>query len=488
MEGATSPARRSRAVRLLVPTAVIAAGVVLLAACGSSGQTPAASTEPVQRATITTGVSAAGTLAASSSRNLGFPTGGQLASLKVRVGDKVTAGQVLARLDTFQLNQIVVQQKANLSSQRAALSRLRNSPSLSGARSTLSQARTIASATRSQVAATKRADDVAISRARSTVGAAQDALDAAQAALSACTADCAGLQSAVATAKASVVSAQTALATAEQKKKVDAAAGTVSVAGAQQGVVTAQNSANSTASDRPYGITQQEAAVTTAESLVEIAEHNLAQATLEAPISGTITAINGAVGEYLSPSSGTSALAPGSGAAVPGTTVLAGTSPITRAGGTQFMVISGDGAMTAVVPFQELDAANVVKGQATSLTFDALPDVTATGKVTAIAPSGTALAGSMSYYVTITVGHTDQRVKEGMSVHATVTTQERKDVLSVPSAAVRHEDGHTVVTVVDASGAQRTVVFTPGLAGPDRTEVVDGLAEGDQVVVPAPAH
>lgn len=66
MEGATSPARRSRAVRLLVPTAVIAAGVVLLAACGSSGQTPAASTEPVQRATITTGVSAAGTLAASS--------------------------------------------------------------------------------------------------------------------------------------------------------------------------------------------------------------------------------------------------------------------------------------------------------------------------------------------------------------------------------------------------------------------------------------
>lgn len=488
MEGATSPARRSRAVRTLVPAAAIVTGVVLLAACGSSGQSPVASTAPVERTTVSTGVAAAGTLAASSSRNLGFATGGQLASLKVKVGDKVTAGQVLARLDTFALKQLVVQQKANLSSQRAALAKLRNSPTLSGSHSTLSQAKSIVSATRSQVSATKRADSVAISRAKSNRNAAQDALTAAKAALSACAADCSALQSAVATANASVVAAETAVKTAEQKQTVDAAAGGVSVAAAQQGVVTAQNSANSTASDRPYGITQQEAAVTTAESLVEIAEHNLSQATLEAPISGTVTAINGAVGEFLSPSSGTSAEAPGSRAVVPGTTVVAGASTIARAGGTQFMVISGDGSMTAVVPFNEMDAANLVKGQAASLTFDALPDVTATGKVTAIAPSGTALAGSMSYYVTITVGHADERVKEGMSVHAAVITKEETDVLSVPNAAVRNEDGHSVVTVVDASGAQRTVAFTAGLVGTERTEVLGGLAEGDQVVVPGPVH
>lgn len=491
MEGATSPARRSRAVRMLVPVAVVITGVMTLSACGSSGQSPVASTAPVERATVSTNVTAAGTLAASSSRNLGFATGGQLASLKVKVGDKVNAGQVLARLDTFQLKQMVVQQQANLSSQRAALARLRNSPTLNGAHSTLSQARSIVSTTRSQVAATKRADSVAISRAKSGLNTAQDALDTAQDGLSACTAtaaDCTALQSAVASAKASVVAAKTAVATAEQKQKVDAAAGKVSVAAAQQGVITAQNSANSTSSDRPYGITQQESAVATAESLVEIAERNLSQATLEAPISGTITAINGAVGEYVGPSTGTSAEAPGSRAAVPGTTVVAGASTITRAGGTQFMVISGEGAMTAVVPFQEMDAANLVKGQAATVTFDALPDVTVAGKVTAIAPSGTALAGSMSYYVTIKMGHADGRVKEGMSVHAAVTTQEHTDVLSVPNTAVRNEDGHSVVTVVDASGAQRTAAFTAGLVGTERTEVVGGLAEGDQVVVPTPVH
>ncbi|MFT4296071.1 MAG: biotin/lipoyl-binding protein [Micropruina sp.] len=488
MKAALTPARRSRTARLLVPAAVLALGGGLLASCSSPAQPPAAATATVERATISTGVSAAGTLAASSSRNLGFGTGGQLASLRVRVGDKVTAGQVLAKLDTFALEQSVTQQRANLSSQRAALARLRNSPTVSGARSSLAQARTIASATRSQVAATKRADDVAIGRARTTLRSAQDALDVVQSALASCTADCGTLQSAVSTAKASVVAAQTGLATAEQKKKVDAAAGTASIAGSQQAVVAAQNSASAASSDRPYGITQQEAAVTTAESLVDTAEHNLAQATLRAPIAGTITAINGAVGEYITPSTGTSAEAPGSGAAVPGTTVVAGTSPITRAGGTQFMVISGDGAMSAIIPFQEMDAANLVKGQSADLSFDALPGVTATGKVTAIAPSGTALGGSMSYLTTITVPRADERVKEGMSVHATVVTEERTDVLSVPNAAVRSEGGHTVVTVVDAAGAQRTVGFTAGLVGAERTEVVDGLTEGDRVLVPAPVH
>ncbi|MGC3992835.1 MAG: biotin/lipoyl-binding protein [Propionicimonas sp.] len=469
MEGATSRAR-SRAARPAAVTAAVLAGAALLAACGSSGTTAVASTAPVERATISVGVSGAGTMAASSSRNLGFAAGGLLTSVDVQVGDTVTAGQVLARIDRFQLEQLVVQQKANLSSQKAALAKLENSPALQGTRNTLAQARTIRNATSSQVAATKRADRVALSRANG-------ALNSAQAALAACTTDCASLQ-------AAVVSAQTAVSTAEQTLKVATAAGKVSVASAEQGVVTAQNAANSAASDRPYTIAQQKAAVTTAQSLVDVAKHNLSLATLKAPFDGTVTAINGAVGEYLTASTGTSAEAPGTDAAVPGTTVVAGTSTTTRAGGTQFMVISATGPMTAVVPFQELDAAGIVAGQTTTLTFDALPDVTTTGEVTAISPAGTALGGSMSYLVTVSLDTSDKRLKEGMTVHATVATEEKKDVLSVPNDAVRTENGQSVVTLVDAAGAQRTVDITAGLVGPDRTEVVSGLAEGDQVLLP----
>lgn len=469
-------ARRRPHRTAVAPSCCLAlAALVVLAGCGGPATATAqASTATVERATISTDVIAAGTLTAAASRNLGFPSGGLLSSVRVHVGDTIRSGEILATVDSFTLKQLLAQQQANLSSQKAALSKLEHSPVVRGARNTLAQARTIRSATKSQIAATGRADAVAISRAKAT-------RDSAQSALSTCTANCSSLQ-------AAVLTAETAVATAQQKQKVDAAAGTVSNAGAQQGVVTAQNAESSAASDRPYTIAQQAAVVSSAASLVAIAEHNLSQATLKAPFDGVVTAINGDVGEYLTASTGTTAQVPGSDAAVPGTTVLAGTSAMTRSGGTQFMVVSRTGELTAVVPFQELDAASIVAGQSAQLTFDAIPDVKATGTVRSIAPSGTALSGTMSYYVTIRLSNTDARLKEGMTVHAAVATRQKKQVLSVPNSAVDNENGKSVVTVLDAAGIQQTMAFTPGLVGAERTEVVSGLTEGDHVVVPTINH
>lgn len=464
---------------------VVLVPVLALSAC--AGSAPAASpvTARVERATISTGVAAAGTITASASANLGFTAGGQLSEVHVQVGDHVATGQVLARIDDFMLRQLVTQQKANLAQQKAVLGKLIHSPVLQGAKSTLSQARAILGATRSQVSATRRADYVAISRANAGLDAAHDAESATEAALATCPTACAELASAVASAKAAVATATTAVAAAVQKQKVDSASGKVAAGTAQQGVVSAQNSERSVASDRPFNIAQQRAAVTSARSMVDIARRNLALATLKAPFEGTVTAINGTVGEYLTASTGTTAMAPGSDAAVPGTTLNAAASTIARPGGTQFMVISGSGPMTAVVPFQEIDAASIVAGQSATLAFDALPDLTVTGTVKSVAPSGTALSGTMSYFVTIELSSTDRPLKEGMTVHATIATQEKKNVLSVPDSAVQAQDGQSVVTLVDASGQQRTVSFEAGLVGPDRTEVLSGLTEGDRVVVPS---
>lgn len=465
-------------------TAVAVVGALTLTACGSgAGSQAEVATGTVERGTISTGVAGAGTLAASESRNLGFPNGGQLTGVDVQVGDKVKAGDELATVDSFALRQLLVQQRANLAQQKAVLNRLSNSPTLSGANRTSSQAGTILNATRSQVSATGRADGVAISRARAGRSAAKDAQTAAQAALAACTVDCSALAAAVAQANAAVVTATTGVATAEQKRSVDAAAGKVAVGSAQQAVVSAQNSVNSTAADRPYTIAQQRAVVSSAESLVAVAEHNLALATLTAPFDGTITAINGTEGEFLAASTGTTAEAPGSDAAVPGTTIGTTTSTVTRAGGTQFMVISGTGPMTAVVPFQELDAAHLIKGQSVQLGVDALPELDLSGTVKSIAPSGAAMSGTMSYYVTVTLDGTDKHLKEGMSVHAAIATDERTDVLTVPNSAVHVTDGRSAVIVVDPAGNQKTVGFEAGLVGADRTEVLSGLSEGDRVVV-----
>jgi HlyD family secretion protein len=58
-------------------------------------------------------------------------------------------------------------------------------------------------------------------------------------------------------------------------------------------------------------------------------------------------------------------------------------------------------------------------------------------------------------------------------------------VLTVPNSAVRQQGGASTVVVYDTRGNQRTVSFEAGLVGPDRTEVVSGLNEGDRVVVPS---
>lgn len=480
--GRTRTLRRHVAVLLGVSLAV-----ATLNGCGSA-TAAAPSTAEVTTDTVTTGVSAAGSLAAATTQNLGFASGGLLSSVTVHVGDQVKAGQQLATIDDFSLKQVLAQQQANLAAQQALLGKLTASPSTAGAQTTLSQAQQILTATKSQVAATGSADDVAITRANAQLDAAQNVATAAQAVVDAARAGCsttpcaalATAQANLATATQGVETARTSVATAGQKKSTDAATGQVSIASAQQGVVGAQNSASSSTSDRPYAIAQQQAVVATAQSLVAIAQHNLDLATLTAPFDGTITAINGNVGEFLTASTGTTADAAGTTSAIPGTTTS--TSTVARPGGTQFMVISKAGPLVAVLPVQESDAAAVSAGQDVSLALDAVPDLAVHGTVTAVSPSATVVSGSVTYFVTVTLSTADARLREGMTARATLVTAEHRGVLTVPSAAIHHDSGKTTVTTIQGGTRQTAVVIT-GLSGADRTEVVSGLSAGQSVVV-----
>jgi len=56
-------------------------------------------TVPVTRATVSASVSASGTVSSARARSLSFGTNGTVEKIYVKAGDKVTAGQILARLD-----------------------------------------------------------------------------------------------------------------------------------------------------------------------------------------------------------------------------------------------------------------------------------------------------------------------------------------------------------------------------------------------------
>jgi len=499
----------------MMVSAVLA--LIVLAAC-SSGPPSVGSTAIVARATITDQVSSSGAVAASASENVGFAKGGKLTSLKVRVGDRVTAGQVVATVDTFAARQVLKQQKANLAAQEAALDRVIDNPSVSGAQATLSQSRVILTATRRQISAVGTADDSAIHRARAqlraarrTAAKADDAVDAAQAACkvpgtppATCAAQVASASSSQASAEQGVEAAKTTLTAAEQKKKVDAAAGQVSVETSRQGVVTAQNALSSASSDRPHAIDQQLALVHGAEVLVRSAQKDVDDGTLAAPTDGVVSAINGVVGEYLAPSSGTTALAPGSRAAIPGSGSAAsgagaggagagaggagaggagaGAAAI-RPGGSQFLVLSRARSFQVVVPFEESDAAQIASGQRVSVRFDAIPGLTEDGTVVALSPSASAISGVISYYVTVRLERRNSRLRDGQTARVDVTTAERENVLSVPNAAVRRQGDTDIVVVVEPDGRQRIVTIRAGLVGADRTEVLSGLSEGQRVIL-----
>ena len=527
----------SRSAGIVAPVALALA----LASCATGSGAPTARTDTVSRADITAGVSASGSLSAVGTENLGFATSGKLTSVRVHVGDGVKAGQVLATVDATAAKAALAQAKGNLHAQQAGLDRLTSSTTVSGAQSTVSQANAIVDATKSQVAATADADAAAISRARTQLDTDSDAKDQATSALkklqaackagqssagaaaaliqkaqqqlavgdsagasvtlaqvggsagsgdtSACT-EVATAQMAVATAKAKVVGDKTALVAAQQKKKVDAAAGKLSVASAEQAAVAAQNGLDASSADRPHSIDQQQALVDSAEAAVRSAQKVVDDTVLKAPSDGTIEVVNGVKGEYVSPSTGTTAQAPGSAAAIPGSTAPTGATGATgasRPGGTQFMVLSNVKKLQLVLPFEQSDAAQVMTNQKVSVQVDAVPDAALDGHVVSVAPSSTATSGAISYYVTVALDQNDSKLKDGQTARGTVHTLEKDDVLSVPNAAVHRQGSTTTVELLASDGSQQTAPFEAGVVGRDRTEVLSGLTEGQRIVLPSGA-
>jgi HlyD family secretion protein len=166
-----------RAARGVVAILLVASGVV---ACTTTTAPPRPNTAPVQRTSITSGVSATGSLTAITEQNIGFVTGGQLTAVNVKVGDRVTAGQVLATIDPFAAQQALDQARGQLRTQQANLDRLNNSPLSSGSQDTLDQAQKILDKTKAQADAQNDAAETAVDNARRALSQAKKQLDKAE--------------------------------------------------------------------------------------------------------------------------------------------------------------------------------------------------------------------------------------------------------------------------------------------------------------------
>src|SRR5246127_1362655 len=98
----------------LVVTLAAAGGVSYVLIQPSSSSAPLQTTA-VQQGTVLATVSSSGTLEAAQNLGLNFTTGGKITNIYVKVGQKVKAGQVLAKVDPTSSEDALEQAEAQLS-------------------------------------------------------------------------------------------------------------------------------------------------------------------------------------------------------------------------------------------------------------------------------------------------------------------------------------------------------------------------------------
>ena len=154
--------------------------------------------------------------------------------------------------------------------------------------------------------------------------------------------------------------------------------------------------------------------------------------------------------------------------------------------------------VVANVSLNEIDASKVKIGQKVTTTFDAIDGLTLTGVVASIDTIGTVSQGVVSYSVQINFDTQDSRLKPGMSVSVNIINSVKQNILTVPNSAVKTKNGSSYVLVLDqkqdlasSSASQGFISATAptqktveiGLSDDINTEITSGISEGDQVVV-----
>ena len=399
---------------------------------------------------ITAVVSASGTVLPERQTNLVFQATGTIVKVAVQVGDRVQAGQVLAQLDTKDLELALKQAEIGLRQAEAQLAQLQVGPSaadIASAKAALASAQ----AAYQQILNGTDADRLAAARAQ--VEQARVALEQAQQMYDKVK-DVPGVG--MLPQSLQLQQATINYETAQANYRVASrGADQAQVAASQAQVAQAQ-----AALDRllrgpsAEQIAVAQAGVDQARLAVEQAQRRLENARLVAPWDGVVTAVNAVEGALAQPSAPAVQLADHS----------------------RFHIN---------VQVDEVDIVSIAVDQAVSIELDALPARKLAGHVYKIAPAATVdQAGTISYLVTVHFDQTDPLLRAGMSATAHITSSSRRGVLLIPNRAVQvdRESGRLFVEKETADGPQKVEIVV-GLRDEQFSEVREGLAEGDQVIM-----
>jgi multidrug efflux pump subunit AcrA (membrane-fusion protein) len=437
----------------------VVALVIAVVAIGSPRQTQTSRERTVTatEGVVQTTVSGSGSLQPSKQLDLSFGASGAVTHVYVKPGDQVVKGQLLAKIDPSSAEADLAQAKADLQSAEDTLTKAQSSNATASA--TTSAVYSYISAPNTTTTTTPTTTAPTTTTPTTTTPATKP--------------------------KTQTKTTTTPAQAPQQTAAPQSSGGSGSSSGG------GSSSASGGSSGSTVSVAAASAAVTSAKLAVTKAEKALAATKLIAPDSGTVAAVNGAVGDNVTAGSSGSSTSSGSsgGSSSASSPSVAGglgsgsssssSSSSGQSSSSGFITLVKVHRFTMDVSLSESDIGSVKIGQAATVTVNAASGEQFAAHVTAIGvlPSSSGSTSAVSYPVTLLLDQSSRSLKAGMSATADIVTAQTNGI-TIPTQALT---GSTVTVVQNGKQSERTV--TTGLTGDSTTQIVSGLNAGDQVIV-----
>ncbi len=134
----------------------------------------------------------------------------------------------------------------------------------------------------------------------------------------------------------------------------------------------------------------------------------------------------------------------------------------------------------------ESDIGKVYLGQPARIKVESFKDKSFTGKVTKISPMGVEKDNVTTFEVRVSITNPGGELKAAMTANAEIILEEHKNVLRIPEGAVLYDKDKKASVEVpnpNSKDGKKKVALKLGISNGAKAEVLEGLKEGDQVVL-----
>ncbi|MEM7726749.1 MAG: efflux RND transporter periplasmic adaptor subunit [Cyanobacteria bacterium P01_A01_bin.45] len=423
-------------------------------------------TVPVTIKNATLRIEASGNVIPIQSVNISPKNSGTLTSLYVEQGDQVRQGQVIARMDSADIQARIAQARSNLAQSRAQLAEAK-----AGSRpQEITQAKARLAQVRAELTAAQRGNrPQEISQSQSQVVAAKARADLAQqrveryrrlyqeGATERDTLD--QYISEANTSQANLREAEKRLSlvrSGSRREDITRLRASVEEAGAALNLLEAGT--------RPEVIAQRQGNVGAAEAQLQTEKVNLANTIIRAPFSGIITQKYANLGAFVTPT----------------------TSASTSASATSSSIVALAKGLEIVANIPEGDIGAIQVGQKVEIVADAYPDETFQGQVRLISPEAVIESGVTLFKVKVAINTGQDKLLSGLNVNLTFLGKELENALLIPTVTIVTEKGEQGVLIPDEKNKAQFKKVIIGSQINNETQILEGLKEGDRVFTSPP--